>query len=158
MEYRFSGVVTLKDYIQFNKRLPQKSNFSALTLLGAWAAFCIFVDVEWPKGVYFLILFAAVSIVITSELLFVDNCKKGYNSIKFLQEEQRFVINESFIEVMTPSLQTATTKHEIYKVKFDKDSIYLFIGANIAYIIKKRYLKNSDEFDELKEFVKKYYM
>jgi hypothetical protein len=157
MEYKFSGVVTLKDYIQFNKMFQKKITLSMLILLGAWALFYFVVDAE-KRDIYFLGLFATVLTLVIFKILVAVSYRKGYNSNKFLQDEEHFVINERFIEVTAKNSRSVAQKEKIYKVKFDKDSIYLFIAANMAYIIKKRYLKNSDEFDELKEFVKQYYM
>jgi hypothetical protein len=154
MEYKFSGVVTLKDYIQFSKILLKKSENFILIAMAAFAIFGIF-----KGGVYFkiwCILFAVA--MICKFFVIIAYKKKYYSSNKFFQDEQYFVVNERFIKITIPSLQTVITKNEICKVEFDKDSIYLFITEDTVYIIKKRFFENSDEFDELKEFVKQYYM
>ncbi|MDR2100732.1 MAG: YcxB family protein [Campylobacteraceae bacterium] len=158
MTYEFSAIMTLDDYIQFNKMFHRKSNILMLIPLAAWVLFYLFIDIKGIEYIYFFILFVLIFILIISKIFFRVNYKKSYYSTKFLQDDCFFKISEKSIEITTQDSRAIAKRDKIHKIKFDKDSIYLFIAVNMAYIIKKRYLKSGDEFNELKEFVKKHYL
>jgi hypothetical protein len=157
MEYKFSGIITLKDYIRFNKAVHKKRNIFMLILFGAWILFC-FVSNEYSFEKRYFITFGTILVVLVAhKILFLISCTRYYNSNKFLQDEESFIINEEFIEVTAQNSHAVINKDKIYKILFDKDSIYLFTAVNHALIIKRRYLKSDNEFDELKIFLKEYY-
>jgi hypothetical protein len=170
MKYRLSGKISLDDYIQFN-RSHRKHGFSLIFRLVFYPLLFIFVvvslipDLEFFKDLFFIsplklvkIFFPFIFLIIF--LIFFNTIgmrliyKRHYNANKMLQQTQNIIINEQCILITLESGNTKLTKENINKIYFDKDSIYIYPGINIGHIIKKRFLENENDFEELVNFVK----
>ncbi|MDR2554086.1 MAG: YcxB family protein [Fibromonadaceae bacterium] len=170
MEYKLSGKVSLDDYIQFNKN-HRKRGFSRIVRLVFYPLLIIFVvvsliplleDFEYIYSVsplellkiffpfILLIIFLIFYYTIGMRLI----CKKHFNSNKAMQQFQNIIINEQCISITSESGNGNLTKENINKIYYDKDSIYVYTALNIGYIIKKRFLENENDFEELVKFVK----
>jgi len=170
MEYRLSGKISLDDYIQFN-RSHNKHGFALILRLIVYPLLIIFVvvsfipDLEFLKDLFsdsplellkifspfiFLIIFLIFFYTFGIRLIY----KRHYNANKMLQQPQNIIINEQCISITLESGNTNLTKENINKIYYDKDSIYIYFGLNIAHIIKKRFMENENDFEELVNFVK----
>jgi hypothetical protein len=83
--------------------------------------------------------------------------KKSFTANKLAQEEQFFVVNDKEIIIKSESINTILTKEKIYKIKSDKDTVYIYTAIGSAYLIKSRYFNNINEFTEVVNFVKNNY-
>jgi len=173
MEYRLSGKISLDDYIQFN-RSHRKHGFALILRLvvypliiifGVIYLFPTFQDLQSFIDIYgfssleivkiftpliFLIIFLILFYTIGMRLIY----KRHYNANKMLQQSQNIIINEQCISITLESGNTNLTKEDINKIYFDKDSIYIYSGINMGHIIKKRFLENENDFENLVNFVK----
>jgi ABC-type multidrug transport system fused ATPase/permease subunit len=193
MEYRFSGQITLDDYIQFNENVTSKIvdflknsknvykfPFSEIIkyifcvfLLGILIYNLLPILLEFeseiimkiftnPKIIIILILFFLIIIFILIFPRIMRNLmrnvyKKYYDSNKTITELCYYNITENVIKLKSESEDVCLTKEKINKIKYDTDSIYIYIGLNMAYIIKKRFLENEKTFEELQMFIKNNY-
>jgi hypothetical protein len=162
MEYKFNGKVTFEDFIQMN-RLYMKEIFLKGKLL---IIFIVFITIILGFFVYDIIAYNKISfienllpiIIFCFAMLFIIKTpkilyKKNYEKDKLSHEEQTFIINESEISLFSENSFVKITKDKINKIKFDKDSMYIYLSENKILIIKSRYLNNISEYNELKEFI-----
>ena len=80
--------------------------------------------------------------------------KRHYNGNKRMQQFQNIKITEQCISITTETDNTNLTKEFIRKILYDKDAIYIYSALNMAHILKKRFLENENDFDDLVKFVK----
>jgi hypothetical protein len=170
MEYKLYGKVSLNDFIQFNKS-HHKHGFSLILRLVVYPIIIIFIvisiipDLEYFKYLLkdspldllkifhpflILIIFLILYFTIGMPLIY----KRHYNANKMLQQSRNIIINEQCISIIAEDGNTKLTKENINKIYYDKDSIYIYSGINIGTIIKKRFMENENDFDELVKFVK----
>ena len=173
MEFNLSGKISFDDYIQFNKAYQRhgikKIIRPILYIVLIIVIFYTFApNVETFKELYkisplsFLKFMIPITLVIIGLILFFTIgikliYKRHYNANKALQQLQNTTINESCVTIKTEISNGSFTKETINKIIYDKDSIYIFVGLNIGYILKKRFLENEDNFEELVKFVKSNY-
>jgi hypothetical protein len=177
MEYKFSGEMTLDDYIQFNEVHFKKRFFIKLEylfyfillvmlILSFFSAFPklarlepgMLVQLITPKILLYIGL-VALSIV----LLIILNrstpliYKRYYNSNKMMSEPKEYYITENEIKITGESEKTIIKKDKINKIVFYNDAIYIYIALNMALIIKKRFLGDAYNFDDFSSFIRKNY-
>ncbi|MDR2210857.1 MAG: hypothetical protein LBO65_05230 [Spirochaetaceae bacterium] len=170
MEYNLNGKVSLDDYIQFNKFYQKHGFFGKLRIL-FFLALCVFlalailpnldalIDVFKESPLGFIKIFMPVIICLIVFIVFNTVVqpliyKKHYNANKMLQQNQNIKINEQFISVTTEKGNNKLTKSDINKIKCDKDSVYIFLGLNIVNILKKGFLDNPSDFEDMVNFIK----
>jgi hypothetical protein len=167
MEYKFSGKVSLQDYIAFNNFVVKKSLFKGRKLVLFLIALALLVIAillsaylgefsEMMRNMLVFVLFIALCIIIFFICL-NRTYRKYYNSNKFYLEEQYYTVNEVDIKISSESAGITLTKEKIHKIMYNKNVIYIFSALNMAYIIKDTFLKDVNEFDSLKEFINEHY-
>jgi hypothetical protein len=173
MEYNLNGKVSLDDYVQFNKT-HKRHGFYKIFRLIIYPALIIIIalilipeietlkDILMDSPLYFIKTFSPVIVFIICLILFNSIgmrliYKKHYNANKLLQQTISMKINEQFISIAAESGTSNLTKKVINKIIYDKDSIYIYIGLNMAYILKKRFLENENNFEDLVRFVRSNY-
>lgn len=168
MEYNLSGTISLNDYIQFNK-FHAKQGFRKIlhivlySFLIIYFAYTIFsIETSLPSNVLFLIVLViiiviAILVILLNTVIMRLVYKKHYNANKSLQQVQNIKINEQSISILTEDGSMIFTKSNINKIKYDKDTIYIYQSLNVANIIKKRFLENENDWGELVDFVKQHY-
>ncbi|QQO10125.1 YcxB family protein [Breznakiella homolactica] len=167
MEYKFTGALNFDDFVQA-QRVALKSVFFTRKII---INFCLILFIftfylkYFTKGISLrdtttlvvIVGFAALLIV----LLVMFNSKriyrKSFETNKLIAEECEYTINEEQILVTSESGSSILNHGNIYKIVFDKDSIYLFMGTNTAKAIKKRFLRDEEEYDSLVTFIKNNY-
>jgi hypothetical protein len=173
MEYSLNGKVSLDDYIQFNKFYQKHGFFGKLRIifylaLFIFVAFAIFPNLdalievlkESPLGfikIFMPVIIGLIVLILFNIVVQPLIYKKHYNANKMLQQNQNIKINEQFISITTETSSNNLTKSDINKIKCDKDSVYIFLGLNIGNIIKKRFLANPNDFDDMVKFIKLHY-
>jgi len=170
MEYTLNGKVSLDDYIRFNK-IHGKHGFALILKLVVYPLLLVFVAVsmipyaELIKDIYrvyplelvkifFPLIFVVIFLILFHTVGIRLIYKKHYNANKNLRYSQHITINEQRIAITGECGSSILTRENINKIYYDKDSIYIYLGLNIAHIIKKRFLENEDDFGEVVEFVK----
>ena len=95
-------------------------------------------DIFWV--IFFLILFIFLRKIYPKicPLLLKNIHKECYNTNKIIAELNEYYISKDIIKMKSESGEINLIKEKIYKIKTDEDSIYIYIGVNMAYIIKKR--------------------
>jgi hypothetical protein len=173
MEYSLNGRVSLEDYIQFNKA-HQKHGFKKILRPMIYIALCIFLfytlipEMDSFKELFrtdpysIIKIFMPLIIIIIAIIIFNTIgmkliYKKHYNSNKLLQQMQTVKINEQCICIISENGNVNFTKENINKIIYDMDSIYIYTALNIGYILKKRFLENENDFEELVQYIKKNY-
>jgi hypothetical protein len=174
MEYKLAGNVSLKDFIQFNKNYKRHGS-TFIIRMAVYSALIVFVGVIILSSYKFfeyyilnlpalellkifspfivLIIFIILLITVGMPMIY----KKHYNANKGLQQSFNITINEQCIFITTETGNEKLIKENINKIYYDKDSIYIYVALNIAHIIKKRYMENQDDFEDLVKFVKEHY-
>jgi hypothetical protein len=170
MEYNLNGKVSFDDYVRFNKT-HKKHGFYKIFRLIFYPALIIYIAytfipvIETLKNkiltslitlIIFLILFYIISILFNITVMRLIY-KRHYNANKLLHQTQSIKINEQSISITAQSGTSILTKEDINKIIYDKDSIYIYIGLNIAHILKKRFLENENDFEDAVKFVKSNY-
>jgi len=170
--YRFSGTITLEDYIQFNesfrRKLSKKAHivlFSAFVglivtiyILGLleWdsddeigpveaAAYCVVLILFWPLLVWLS--------KIANRLLW----KNHFRSNKSRDDGYTYSIDEREIVVESENSRTVITREKVHKITMDEDSVYIFTAIGMANIVKARYFATRDEYEEVREYIVKNY-
>jgi hypothetical protein len=174
LEYKLSGKISLKDFIQFNKNYKRHGS-ALITRLVVYSLLVIFVGAALLSSFDFLkyfifnlpppellkifspFIFLAVFLVLLITVGMPLIYKRHYNANKSLQESFNITIDEQCIKIKTETGNSTLTKEKIQKIYYTKDSIYIYVGLNIAHILKKRYLENEGDFKELVKFVKEHY-
>jgi hypothetical protein len=187
MEFIFSGKITAEDYIQFNKTHNKKSISSRIIkiifcLLIILVVILFFVNlndyfnnvkmfesnngidkplllsvvIEFIGAIFPIIVFVLVYTIFVYIILPIIY-RKTYNSNKMLNELQNYKINEKEIIINSENGNIIIQKEKIFKIIYDKDSIYIYIGSNMAYIIKSKFFENINQFKELCEYLKDKY-
>jgi hypothetical protein len=163
MEYDLSGKVSLDDYIQFNKFYLKHGisrYFKYILYLVIFISILLnskilidtfkkspfdFIKI-WLPVIIFLILFYKIILPIIYKSL--------YNANKNLRQVQRIKINEHCISITTDTGNKIITKSDKNKIEYDEDSVYIYNGLDIGNIIKKRFLGNENDFEEMVKFIK----
>jgi len=167
MEYRFNGKLTLDDFVQMN-RFYMKETFlkrkisiifiiAIIFFIGSFIFGIVLNNkIRFSEDILPILIFglAMLFIIRKPKIMF----KKHFEKDKISQEEQTFIVKEDEINMSSESVSIKITKDKINRIKYDKDSIYIFISENKLCIIKSRYLKNLTEFNELKYFIKLNYI
>jgi len=167
MEYKFSGKLSFDDFVQMNRFYMVEMFFKGKISI----IFIIAIIFSIGSLIYNLVLYNSISfvedilpiLIFGLAILFIIKrpkilYKKYFEKDKMSQEEHTFIINENEISMTTENSFIKFTKDKINKIKYDKDSIYIFISENKVYIIKSRYLGSLTEFEELKDFLKLNYI
>ena len=81
----------------------------------------------------------------------------AYFSDKYLQDIYEYKINEHEILVSSEISHAVINKNTIFKIKQDNTSVYLYISAYRAVIIKDHFFDNAETFEELANFIRKHY-
>jgi len=178
MEFVFNGKLTLEDFIQFNETHLKKSFFGKYKYLFYLLLIVIFIyssffeikeiinfasvhpeillKIFLQPSVIFPIL-GIVLLIIFSKKIMKPIYKKYYNSNKIMTEIKYFNITEDIINIKSDSEDYKLTKDKIYKILYDDDSIYIYFTINGAHIIKKHFINNNSDYDELVKFMKEKY-
>jgi hypothetical protein len=167
-KYEFTGNITLDDYVQMNRYYIRefflKSKIYAIILILALFAFIgmniysfiTYGHLRFLEDILPILIFVFAILFIVNRPKFLF--KKYYAGDKTIKEERIFRIDDNTINVKGESFSTTLSKEKINRIKHDKDTIYIFTAENALHIIKKRYLKDENEFDELKMFLKENYI
>ncbi len=166
-EYTFKGQYSLDDYIQMNrfylKEMLFKKKTGLILMICLIIFLALFVFYLAFEGEFVPLRFVLLLLLIPVLFVFMGMrqksfYKKYYKNDKLIKEERTYTINEKNISVETESGNLKLSKETINRIKFDKDSIYVFTAENAVQIIKERYLNSPEEFLELKSFFKQHYM
>ena len=162
MEYKFNGQLSFDDFVQMNRfymvEIFFKGKISIIFIIaiiffiGSFIYnFVFYNSIRFVEDILPILFFGLVILfaIKRPKILY----KKYFEKDKMSQEEHTFIINENEISMTTENSFIKFTKDKINKIKFDKDSIYIFISENKLCIIKSRYLNNLTEFNELKDFL-----
>jgi hypothetical protein len=167
MEYKFTGKISLEDFVQYNRFYMTELFFKRKTSIIFIIAIIFFIGsfifsiitfkrIRLFEDILPIILFCLVLIlIIRRPKIFY---KKYFNANKISHEEQQFSINEKEMNIKSESLSLILTKEKINKIKFDKDSIYIFTAEGAAHIIKSKFLNSIIEFNNLKDFIRMNYI
>jgi hypothetical protein len=171
MEYKFNGKLTADDFFQAKSFYMKEKFFEGRTLIKIIIliiliiGYFIYTTVSNNKIRFYedlLPILFFVIVVLFSMLFFFRRLKGTFKKIfetdKISHEEKTFIVNENEISISSESSSVKITKDKINKIKYDKDSIYIFISENHEEIIKSRYLKDLTEFNDLKDFIKLNYL
>ena len=169
MEYNLNGKISLDDYIQFNKTHKRQGFFNKIIkpifylILIILIALVLILVIKFPLDVIkknpaaIVLIALGCGLILYSPIGMRLKYKKHYNTNKLLQQTASIKINEQSISIITESGTEKLTKNDIYKIIYDKDSIYIYIGISMAHALKKRFLENENDFEELVKFVKSNY-
>jgi len=165
--FEFTGEITLDDYVQMNGYYIREFFFrKKITLIIFILFFLSFIGLNIHSFIkhgylrfledvlpFLVFIFAILFIVNRPKYLF----KKYYAGDKMIKEKRTFCIDDNTINIKGESFSNTLSKDKINRIKYDKDTIYIFTAENALHIIKKRYLKDENEFDELKIFLEMNY-
>jgi len=168
--YKLGGKLTLSDLYEFNKShsfrsLGRIKIILLLIIVCVGFGVTIYSDIvgvlHGEKTLYnthFMYFFLFLCIFIIIFLFQVRrNIKKLYETNAFFSEEKALEISEDRIVETSKSTSVELTKEKIYKVCITKKAIYLYISNMQAYIIPYHFFNDACNFEEVKEFVKKYF-
>ncbi|GHV08655.1 hypothetical protein FACS189485_20400 [Spirochaetia bacterium] len=168
MEFNFSNQLTFKDYVQYNKTHSKNTFWGKYEILFYIVLFLFIVTPSLFKFknalqiaiVHFIIPFVALVTLYLVDHLIIrpTQYKRHFKSNIRLSKIAYYKISEDTIEIKNDSEYATLKKDEIYKILFDKDSIYIYTALTLSQIIKKRSLNSENEFKELVEFIKENYV
>jgi len=165
MEYNFSGIVTLWDYIKLNRKLSRKN-----TITRYICGIVVFVGLLFllsPEGqidriidepsilfsyAFLLLLFTAIYAVL--ELFTVLHYRKIYRSDKSASSERKYrITNETISVVIEDTNMRTVEKGRINKIIYEADRIYIFESLVSVITIKKSFFVGEEKFEEIKSFI-----
>ena len=178
MEYKFGGKVKLEDYIKFNMH-ANKSIFSKnfnivfyLIIIGIIVYNILpaisniikldsdelIILIKQPRFIFYIIILLSIPFIfklidIIYKYFMGHYYKKFYDSNKLMTEYEEYNISENNIHITNENESVKLTRDKILKIEFDNDSIYVFIGLNAAYIIKKHFFEDENMYNEIKIFI-----
>jgi hypothetical protein len=154
MEYKFTGALKLKEYIQWCRKIEQKRQLILIIAFPICFTLIFYsFNLLLPLKIILGILAGGLMFFIGEYIIYPIKLKKIYNSDKTSGMELNYFISEEFISITSENYNNKITRENIYKIKFDKDSIYILFSINKGIVIKKRYFTNENDFDELKLFI-----
>ena len=182
MEYKFDGKITIEDYIQYNnhantKSLSKKAKIilyiivygimiytilTALSMINNLGSNNFFIIFKNPMSIFFNgLLIVIIFFLIIFNKVYTAKMKiyykKMYDSNKLMTEYRSYNVTADGINIRSENCNINFTKDKIYKIQYDNDSIYIFMGINAAYIIKRHFFKEEDDFIKLNDFIKENY-
>ena len=173
MEFSISGKVTLQDYIQFCKSYQKsgffrKYNLTIFPILFLLVAYIYLPKMEVLQGMLrespldFIKIILPLIIVLAFIIVFntagMNAVYKGqYNADKIMRKNQNIKVGKTWITITTDAGSTNVLKSHITKIVYDKNAIYIYEGRKKGYIIKKDFMENENDFDELTHFMKTNY-
>ncbi|WP_179218643.1 YcxB family protein [Saccharibacillus sp. O23] len=136
-----------KDFVSFNMEYRRKFYllFSLVYFLLAAAMFLLINNDEPPTTLTFVfavVVGAAVVGAVQLSFLFTMRFQVGrmFSSDRLLQYEQRYVLNDSTLAVLTQVGDSRFGWDKLYRAVEYRSSIALFVGRNRALILPKRLL------------------
>jgi len=164
-EFKFTGKMTLDDFSLFSSIVFLKQVFSKKTIIFwsiiAFLSFIISLFQIYSVGRIEDGLFGGLIVIIFIPLLWLTISKsksiskliykKTFFSNKMNQEEQAFYLKNNNLSIKTESQEINLTKKEIKNILFDNESIYIMISISQGFIIKDRYCKDFNEFNNIKK-------
>ncbi|MDP4182205.1 MAG: YcxB family protein [Bacillota bacterium] len=114
-------------------------------------------DIPSPKAVYtapwyisylptLFIIFMLIAFIVL-RILAKRAPKRHYDSNKLIQEEMRFVIDDSSISYTSEKSSAIISWDEIYKIYMSKEFLVIFISNRTVWIIPKKNIGNSNIYD-----------
>ena len=164
MEYKFYGKLTLDEYIQLQKFKLKYFELKGTIILLFIPVLLFLCDVIFLKNkgsifivLLFIVLIMVLIILVNASIIDYVYYKKAFKNNKYANQKCIFTVNKINIMIETEEYKTVLNKKKIYIIAFDKDSIYIFLDRNKARIIKRRYLVNNEEYNNLVLFIKENY-
>jgi len=165
MEYNFSGVYTLRDYVKFNRKLSRKNTI--IRYICGIVALAGLLFVLSPEGqinriidkpsilLYYVFLFLFFNAgVAFLELFTVFRYRKIYRSDKSASSERKYrITNETISMAIDDTSMRTIGKEKIHKIIPEADRVYIFDSLVSAIIIKKSFFPSEEEFEEVKNFI-----
>jgi hypothetical protein len=136
MEYNFNGKIFLDDFVQYNRNFMieiflKKKAPLVFIILSIYIGYIIYSFVLYNQIRFYEDILPAIIFVFIFVFLIFRRLKifykKCFMANKIAQEEQFFVINDKEIIIKSESINVILTKEKINKIKFDKNSIYIYI-------------------------------
>lgn len=136
-----------KDFVSFNMEYRRKFYllFSLVYFLLAVAMFLLMNNDEPPTTLTFVFA-AVVGVIVVGvvQLIFIVTMRfqvgRMFSSDRLLQYEQRYLLNDSTLSVLTQAGDSRLGWEELYRAVEYRSSIALFVGRNRALILPKRLL------------------
>ena len=169
-EFNLNGSVNLDDYIRFCKSYQKYSFIGKYNLYIFIAIFAVFTYMYLPNIETMAVMFreapfelAKKIMILVCAVIFVilfntrgmrTLYKKQYEVNKELQESQNIKVGKEWIVITTKLGKTDFLKKYINRIIYDKDVIYIYQEKHKGYILKKQFLENENDFDDLKNFIK----
>jgi hypothetical protein len=143
----------------------QNSNINNLEMIAEGNN--VSIDILYGKSniITFIITFFSSIVIIIFSLSFIlirkhikyKNYKKNYESNKLMKEDNIYKITEEEITIKNNFENIILNKENIYNIKYNINSIYIFISTNSSYIIKNNFFNDENNFNELIIFLKEKY-
>jgi len=101
-----------------------------------------------------LLLLALVFVIIFNTKGITGLYKSQYKANREMQQKHKIKVGSQWISIMTDSNNLNISKSHIKRIIYDKDAIYIYEKKNSGHILKKQFLENEEDFDELVNFIK----
>ena len=167
MEFSLKFKLSEKDFIDFNKStvwtLPLLEKIFLSVLAVCYLGPCVILFIFEIKLDEILKMFFPVLLIII--LAFLYFCflwpkllRKSYNSDKTIQDEQTLVLSEASICQSSSKGGYTVPVQDLYKIRFFKNCIALYIGRNKAIVIPKHCFASKEEEMQVENFIKEKYV
>jgi hypothetical protein len=155
----FLNIKLNNNYINNVNGLSEKNNIEIENLINVSSNTNIMFEVILPIVLFILLVSVLYFLfkLIVGKILYKKICAKYYYTNKMLGEYSNYKIKNDNIIITSDSGTVIITKEKILKIFYEQYSIYIFIGLNAAYIIKRHFFQNDKDYDELVNFMKENY-
>ena len=150
MEYRLSGTLSQKDYVNFVMKWVWIIAFLIFLVLETYYIF------RTPAESRLIWLISALIIPLIFSLAYLWFSIRSYQTNKALHENQELIISETSIEQKSSLGEVTFDKSYIYKISYHKNMIVIYASKNSGLFLQRSWLENGT-FEELTAFLKKYY-
>jgi len=138
--FEFTGDITFDDFVQMNRQLTRES-FLKIRISRIIIPF-----------LFILIAFNVYNFIENGYIRFFEDVLPVLVFIPFWLLIWFYMINRpKFL------FKKYYAENKINKIKYDNDTIYIFINGSTPLMIQKRYLNDENEYNELKTFLQTNY-
>jgi hypothetical protein len=140
----FTFKLELKDYRNFNfshiygNASGKLTLFSLLNISICCIVYFIYLIIYRNEVTVFYLIVPLIIFLLPALMFFQS--KKIFESDKLLSSEQNYSVNEEGFTISTESSKTKISWDKIFKVKEDKNYLFIYIARNKAFILPKKNL------------------
>ncbi|MFZ7119607.1 MAG: YcxB family protein [Eubacteriaceae bacterium] len=151
-----SVVLNYEDYKKFNRYVNRKTNL-IMCIVYFVVIINLMISIYWKMftSAYFIISLGSVFVLLYTQITSKVRQKITFKSNTVLNSTQNYSFNELGMSIDSEQIDDNISWKEILKIEEGKETLYIFLTKNQAFIIPFRFINKQDVI-ELKNIYYKY--